>query len=154
MPADLDGVTPPPPTRLIFPSPHSNSMWFYRMKVDFATPANTVRTLRGPPLRPGPGPTFAAARHLRAAAGDDAPARPLGDRLMFRAAYRNFVDHESVVVSHSVDPSSPPGVRRALVRLARPGAPTPPAPTSLHSGRSPTRQRPQPLDAVDRDGRR
>src|SRR6185436_11413333 len=29
----------------------------------------------------------------------------LSDRLMFRAAYRNFLDHESIVISHSVDPS-------------------------------------------------
>src|SRR6185503_6206723 len=29
----------------------------------------------------------------------------LADRLMFRAAYRNYVDHESLTVTHSVDPS-------------------------------------------------
>ena len=29
----------------------------------------------------------------------------LADRLMFRLAYRNYIDHESLVVSHSVDPN-------------------------------------------------
>ena len=28
----------------------------------------------------------------------------LADRLMFRLAYRNYIDHESLVISHSVDP--------------------------------------------------
>ena len=46
----------------------------------------------------------------------------LADRLMFRLAYRNFGDHESLVVNHSVTAGS--SRRRALVRAARPTART------------------------------
>jgi hypothetical protein len=35
----------------------------------------------------------------------------LGDRMMFRLAYRNFLDHESLVVNHSVGSASGIGVR-------------------------------------------
>src|SRR5439155_63989 len=35
----------------------------------------------------------------------------LGDRLMYRLAYRNFGDHESLVVNHSVTAGSSVGVR-------------------------------------------
>jgi hypothetical protein len=41
----------------------------------------------------------------------------LGDRIMFRAAYRNFGTHESLVVNHSVvvaDPNAPNGTRIGL----------------------------------------
>jgi hypothetical protein len=79
-------------------------MFVYRMKVDFTTPANTVRTKQA---------TLPIAPFTSACGGGTCIPQPgtnvvvgsLGDRLMFRAAYRNFVDHESLVVSHSVDPS-------------------------------------------------
>ncbi len=48
----------------------------------------------------------------------------LGDRLMYRLAYRNFGDHESMVVNHTVQPSSNMGVRWYELRnanLATPG---------------------------------
>src|SRR5207253_1998526 len=40
----------------------------------------------------------------------------LGDRLMFRLAYRNFGDHESLVVNHSVTAGSSVGVRWYEIR--------------------------------------
>ena len=105
MPADLDGFAPPPVGAPgIFLSLHDTGMVFYRMKVDFATPANTVKTEQAEvPVAP-----FSAA-----CGGGSCIPQPsstvtvgsLADRLMFRAAYRKFLDHESIVVSHSVDPS-------------------------------------------------
>src|SRR5205807_8425464 len=44
----------------------------------------------------------------------------LGDRLMYRLAYRNFGDHESMVVNHSVVAGSSVGVR--WYELRSPGA--------------------------------
>jgi hypothetical protein len=111
MPADLDGVTPPPTGAPgVFLSIHGTFMSFYRMHVDFTTPANTVRTLQGTsPIAPATGACI-----LSSIPGTCIPQPgttrlldSLGDRLMFRAAYRNFVDHESVVISHSVDPGVP-----------------------------------------------
>ena len=109
MPADLDGFAPPPTNAPgIFLSLHGTSMYLYRMKVDFITPGNTVKTRQATiPIAPSTG-----ACALAAAPGTciPQPGTPrlldsLSDVLMFRAAYRNFIDHESIVISHSVDPS-------------------------------------------------
>jgi hypothetical protein len=107
MPADLDGFAPPPAGAPgIFTSVHPDGMYLYRMKVDFTTPANTVKTLQAKmPIAPA----------SAACGGGDCIPQPnnpttldsLADRLMFRLAYRNFVDHESLVVTHSVDPGIP-----------------------------------------------
>jgi hypothetical protein len=105
MPADLDGFAPPPGGAPgIFASVHGDGMYLYRMKVDFATPANTTRTLQA--IMP------VAAASAACGGGNciPQPSNPttldsLADRLMFRLAYRNYIDHESLVVSHSVDPS-------------------------------------------------
>ncbi|HET8948110.1 MAG TPA: hypothetical protein VFQ07_14125 [Candidatus Polarisedimenticolia bacterium] len=109
MPADLDGVTPPPVAAPgIFVSIHGTSMTFYRMKVDFNTPANTVRTTQGSsPIAPATGACILASTPGTCIPqpGTTRLLDSLGDRLMYRAAYRNFLDHESLVVSHSVDPS-------------------------------------------------
>ena len=104
MPADLDGFAPPPGGAPgIFTSLHGDGMYLYRMKVDFTTPANTARTLQAiMPIAPA----------SAACGGGNCIPQPqspftidsLADRLMFRLAYRNFIDHESLVVSHSVDP--------------------------------------------------
>jgi hypothetical protein len=109
MPVDVDGFTPPPyGAPGIFLSLHASGMYFYRMKVDFTTPANTSKYVQGVvPVAASTG-----ACELASTPGTCIPQPgstvlldSLGDRLMFRAAYRNFVDHESVVISHSVDPS-------------------------------------------------
>jgi hypothetical protein len=113
--ADFDGFAPPPTNAPgIFLSLHGGfggqdlGMRFYRMKVDFTTPANTVRTVQGTaPL------AAATAACLGSPTGSACIPQPgttrllsvISDRLMFRGAYRNFVDHESIVVSHSVDPA-------------------------------------------------
>ena len=104
MPADLDGFAPPPGGAPgIFTSLHGDGMYLYRMKVDFATPANTTRTLQA---------IMPIASASAACGGGNCIPQPnnpttldsLADRLMFRLAYRNYIDHESLVVNHSVDP--------------------------------------------------
>jgi hypothetical protein len=52
----------------------------------------------------------------------------LGDRLMYRLAYRNFGDHESIVVNHSITSKTRVGVR--WYELRSPGA----TPTRFQSG--------------------
>src|ERR1043166_7317686 len=104
LPADLDGFAPPPGGAPgIFVSLHSAGMYLYLMKVDFATPANTTRTLQAVM------PTAAATAACGGGAcipqpGSSVVLDSLADRLMFRLAYRNYVDHESLLVNHSVDP--------------------------------------------------
>src|SRR5213082_1191691 len=41
----------------------------------------------------------------------------LADRLMFRLAYRNFADHEALVVNHSITAGSSTGVRWYELRI-------------------------------------
>src|SRR5205085_7917875 len=41
----------------------------------------------------------------------------LADRLMYRLAYRNFVDHESLVVNHSISAGTSVGVRWYELRV-------------------------------------
>lgn len=106
MPADLDGFAPPPTGAPgIFVSLHGDGMTVYRMKVDFAVPANTTRSTQATiPVAPSTGACNGGGTCIPQP-GTSQLVSSLGDRLMFRAAYRNFVDHESLVVSHSVDPS-------------------------------------------------
>lgn len=102
LPADLDGTTPPPvgaPNYLM--NFGSNSLNLWRFHVDWGTPANT--TLNGPINLP------VAAFQPACGGGACVPQSgtrqrldSLGDRLMYRLAYRNFGDHESLVVNHSV----------------------------------------------------
>ncbi len=103
MPADLDGFAPPPTGAPgIFLAVHGSGMFIYRMKVDFVTPANTIKTRQANvPIAPASGACGSCIPQPGTAQTVDS----LGDRLMFRAAYRNMIDHESLVVSHSVNPS-------------------------------------------------
>jgi hypothetical protein len=108
MPADLDGFAPPPagaPGIFLSLSPQGTAMFFYRMKVDFVTPANTVKTLQAQvPVAAATGACGGGGSCIPQP-GTTVTVGSLADRLMFRAAYRKFVDHESIVISHSVDPS-------------------------------------------------
>jgi hypothetical protein len=110
LPSDLDGATtaagstsPPPagsPNFLLNFGTNSLNIWQFH--VDFVTPANSTLT----------GPTNIPVAAFSAACGGGAcVAQPntrqkldsLGDRLMYRLAYRNFGGgHESLVVNHSV----------------------------------------------------
>ena len=102
LPGDLDGTTAPPagaPNPVL--SLGSNSLNLWGFHVDWANTANT--TLTGPVNLP-------VASFSRACNGSNCVPQPstsqkldsLGDRLMYRLAYRNFGDHESLVVNHSV----------------------------------------------------
>jgi hypothetical protein len=101
---DVDGTTPPPagePESLL--SFGSNVLYHWRFHVDWANSANT--TLTGPS-------SISVASFNRACNGSNCVPQPgttqkldsLGDRLMYRLAYRRFADgHEALVVKHSVD---------------------------------------------------
>ncbi len=106
LPADLDGLTAPPagaPNYLVGLS--TNALNWYTFHVDFATPANSVFT---GPVNVGVN-TFTQACNGGACVpqpGTTQQLDSLGDRLMNRLAYRNFGDHESLVVAHSVKVSA------------------------------------------------
>src|SRR5207247_2661903 len=124
LPADLDGTTPPPAgepnfyLQMVAPS-NLNLLKFH---VDFTTPSNS--TFTGPTAIP-------VASFSEACGGGTCIPQPgttqqldsLGDRLMFRLAYRNLGDHESLVVNHSVTAGSSVGVRWYELRTPA-GTPT------------------------------
>jgi len=103
LPSDLDGATPPPAgSANDFMSFGANSLNLWKFHVDFANSANT--TFTGPTNIP-----VAAFSAACSGGGTCIPQRgvsqqldSLADRLMYRLAYRNFGDHEALVVNHSV----------------------------------------------------
>jgi hypothetical protein len=106
LPSDLDGLTAPPGgSPNYFMNFGSSSLNLWKFHVDFATPGNS--TLIGPINIPVA--SFSAA----CSGGGTCIPQPntrqqldsLGDRLMYRLAYRNFGTHESLVVNHSVQVS-------------------------------------------------
>ncbi len=123
LPADLDGFAPPPTGAPgIFMSLRGGAMRLYRMKVDWTTPANTLRTVQAD--LPIAAYTDACTACIPQP-GSATTLTSLSGQLMFRLAYRNLIDHESLVVSHTVDPSVTgvaAGVRWYEFRLS--GAPT------------------------------
>jgi hypothetical protein len=115
LPATLDGSTAPPagaPEWFVGLSPTSaNALASYRFHVDFATPANS--TLTGPTDLPvnAFSPACGGAGTCIPQSGTTQQLDSLGDRLMYRLAYRNFGDHEAMVVTHSVVAGSSVGQR-------------------------------------------
>jgi hypothetical protein len=125
LPSDLDGGTLPPagsPNYYVglADSTHLN---FFRFHVDFASPAHA--TFSGPTLVPVASYSEICARGTNESCiPEPAPGEgvdALSDRVMFRLAYRNFGDHESLVVNHTVK-GGPLGAVR-WYELRNPSAP-------------------------------
>jgi len=126
LPADFDGALPPPgsPNFLMNIDPASSALNLWKFHVDFATPKNS--TLVGPLSIPGTAPFAAPCPDTQDCIAQPATTESLdalGDRLMYRLAYRNFGDHESIVATHTVvADGGATGVRWYEVR--NPSAPT------------------------------
>jgi hypothetical protein len=125
LPADLDGSTLPPagaPNYLVSlaDSTHLN---FFRFHVDFSNSANS--TFSGPTLiSVAPYSELCARATTLSCIAQPNPGEKvdgLGDRVMFRLAYRNFGDHESLVVNHAIKAGTVSGVRWYEIR--NPAAP-------------------------------
>src|SRR5947207_2857767 len=118
LPADLDGSTLPPtgaPNTFVgFPGQATNPNYTtYHFHVDFVTPANSTFTTFANP--PAAGFT-ALCPSSRACVPENGVTSSnyldgIGDRLMFRLAYRNFGDHESVVGNYTVSSGGVAAVR-------------------------------------------
>jgi hypothetical protein len=102
LPADVDGTTPPPagsPAYAMNLGTDSLNLW--QIKIDWNDPTKSRFT--GPvqiPVAP-----FDIACATAPCIPQKAPGtklQALGDRLMYRLVYRNFGDHESLLLNHSV----------------------------------------------------
>jgi len=115
LPADLDGsVVPPlnaPETFVEYPG--NNTYKVYHFHTDWTTPANSTFTQFAAPAAAGFStlcPNSRACVPQLGGTGGNA-LDGIGDRLMFRLAYRNFGDHESVVGNYTVNSSGVAGIR-------------------------------------------
>jgi uncharacterized repeat protein (TIGR01451 family) len=112
LPSDLDGPTAPPTGSPNFMMNFGvNSLNLFKFHVDFATPANS--TFTGPTSIPVAAftPLCNGGRGCVPQSGTNTRLDSLADRLMYRLAYRNFGDHESLVVNHAVAVDTSSGVR-------------------------------------------
>ncbi|MFI6685713.1 hypothetical protein [Streptomyces sp. NPDC050485] len=119
--SDLDGSTAPPsgePELLVGLGTTSTTLAYFKFHVDWSTPANSSFT--------GPNSLTVAAYTTACGAsgtcipqgGTSQQLDSLSDRTMYRLAYRNFGDHESLVVNHAVTAGSSVGVRWYELRLS------------------------------------
>jgi hypothetical protein len=112
LPSDLDGATlPPAGTSGYFLTFETlSSLRYYQLTPNFANP--NLSTLSA-------ATDISVASFSEACGGGTCVPQPgtsqqldsLGDRPMYRLAYRNFGDHEALVVNHSVTAGSSVGVR-------------------------------------------
>ena len=109
LPSDVDGTTLPPagaPNHFLELGNNTTTVNEFDFHVDFVNPANS--TFTGPHAITVPAYTVICGGGGGACIPQPSPGSlldALGDRLMYRNAYRNFGDHESMVVAHSVKPS-------------------------------------------------
>jgi hypothetical protein len=112
LPADLDGSTLPPAgaPNYVVALGATSGLAVWKFHVDWTTPANSTFT----------GPTsLATAAYTELCNGGTCVPQSgttrtldsLADRIMNRAAYRNFGDHEAIVFNHSIVAGSSGGVR-------------------------------------------
>ncbi len=120
LPADLDGSTLPPagaPNYFVglADATHLN---LFRFHVNFANPA--ASTFSAPVLIDvAPYNEICARANTASCIPEPAPGEKvdgLADRVMFRLAYRNFGDHEALVVNHTVEGGALAGVRWYEIR--------------------------------------
>ncbi len=119
LPSDLDGSTLPPAGQPNFfadiaDTTHLNIFQFH---VDFSNAANS--TFTGTQIPVAAFSEICARAISRACIPEPTPGERvdgIADRLMFRLAYRNFGDHESLVANHTVKGGALAGVRWYEIR--------------------------------------
>lgn len=123
LPADLDGSTLPPsgaPATFIR-YPRLGTYQTYHYATNWVTPASSTFTTFASPAA---APFTAACGACVPQPGTTSTLDTLGDRLMFRLAYRNFGDHESVVGNYTVQSGGVTAVRWFEIRNVTSGPET------------------------------
>ena len=110
LPSDLDGTTEPPkgaPNHYLQLGNTTDLLQEFDFHVDFAHPKKS--TFTGPNNITVPSFAEACGVFVYYCIPQPPPGElveSLADRIMFRLAYRNFGDHEAMVVAHNVSPGS------------------------------------------------
>jgi len=113
LPSDLDGSTLPPagaPNSFV-EWPGSGAYKVYHFHVDFGTPSNSTFTLFANPAAAGFTLLCSTTRNCVPQSSTTSRLDAIGDRFMFRLAYRNFGDHEAVVTNYTVSSGGVAGIR-------------------------------------------
>jgi hypothetical protein len=126
LPTDLDGIIPPaagdPNHFVSFPQ---GSPLIYKVRAyhaDFTTPANSTFTLEASVSAASFTSLCSTTRNCVPQAATSTRLDAIGDRLMFRNAYRRFSDgHESMFNNYTVSANSVAGVRWFELRRTQPG---------------------------------
>ena len=122
LPANLDGSTLPPsgaPDTFVGIA-DGTDLNVFQLHADFGTPANS--TFTGTTVPVAPFNEICARATDSACIPQPSPGERvdgLGDRLMYRLAYRNFGDHESLVVNHTIAGGPLAAVRWYEIRSPR-----------------------------------
>jgi hypothetical protein len=126
IPADVDGTTPPPagsPGLAMNFTRDALQLWQIRVDWDHPELSRMTGPVAIPVAQFDPACDVAPCIPQKPVSGKNAPLFSMGDRLMYRVAYRNFGDHESLVVNHAVqvNPQDKPasGVRWYEIRDPR-----------------------------------
>jgi len=125
LPASLDGANlPPAGAPGLFAEvdnstdiPPTAALRIWKFHVDWTTPSNSTYGNNGQPTSITPVADFTRPNCDYTAyemgcvpqLGDPFQLDPIGDRLMHRVAYRNFGDHEAIVLNHTVVSDSTTG---------------------------------------------
>jgi hypothetical protein len=127
LPADLDGLRPPPDGTPAIIATHSaveysepvDAIRLYDFHPDFAEPSRSLLVERAEsPIKVAAfDPTSAEGRADIAQPVPGAPLDSVSDTLMPRLAYRNFETHQSLVVNQTVRTTPPNETYRAGVRI-------------------------------------
>lgn len=123
LPSDLDGrVLPPAGAPNYFLggiNSVANALQLFKFHVDFKTPRNSTFSAPQEIAVAAYQPACPSGGYYRTCVpqkGNQITLETLSDRLMYRAAYRNFSDHEALVVTHSVDAATVSGAGTVGVR--------------------------------------
>ena len=96
--------------------PGSGCYKVFQFHADFATPANSTFTLLDNPAAAGFTSLCPGNRNCVPQQGSSDGLDGIGDRPMFRLAYRNFGDHDSLVGNYTVSAGGVAGVRWFALR--------------------------------------
>jgi subtilase family serine protease len=112
LPADLDGPAPPTGSPAYFAQVDddawdavpSDQIQIWQFHTDWTTPSQSSFTrVAALPTAPFDSDMCGNSRNCLPQPGTTATIDAMSDRLMYRLQYRNFGDHESLVVNHTVD---------------------------------------------------
>jgi hypothetical protein len=125
LPADVDGSASPPagaPEPFV-EWPGNGTYKVFRFHVNWATPSSSTFTLAGAPAAAAFSILCPNTRNCVPQPATTQGLDGIGDRLMARAAYRNYGGHESLVTDYTVASGGVEGIRWIELRNLTAGAP-------------------------------